>query len=45
MERCGSDVGAGSHLDLHDIAACWCSDKASADVDIILAQRTDVPRP
>lgn len=34
-----------SHLDLHDIAACWCSDETGADVDIILAQRTDVPWP
>lgn len=38
-------MGINSHLDLHDIAACWCTDEAGADVDIILAQRTDVPWP
>lgn len=38
-------MDVGLHLDLHDIAACWCSDEAGADVDIVLAQRTDVPWP
>lgn len=36
-------MDGGLHLDLHDIAASWCSDEAGADVDIVLAQRTDVP--
>lgn len=33
------------HLDLHYIAASWCSDESGANIDVILAQRADVSRP